>query len=383
MPDNLQRKKALEGDSDMLMALTRDLMKPLEKDQKESASSLLKSAWMGDPNSAYLVGLDLLARGAESFFHTDHDFAILWMRLAARQSHKEAQGLLPSLGAVDLDSYKDPFAELEGLIGLAAVKKAITEQANRMAFMKMRAGIGLPESPSSSLHLVFSGNPGTGKTTVARIFGRLLRQIGYLKGGHVVEVSVPEIIGKWVGETPQKVVAKVNEALDGVLFIDEAYGLMGHMTHTGNSYGAEAITTLLKLMEDNRDRLVVIAAGYTGKMQEFLEYNPGLKSRFTEIITFTDYTPGEMAEIYFKFMREGKYSLAPEAQVMLAKIMAEAPNLFPQNFPNGRLVRNLFEDSVKYAASRVMKITKPSRLDLTTIALKDLEQAFSELNQAQ
>lgn len=383
MPDNIQRKKALEGDSDMLMALTRDLMRTLDKHKKDEAAAMLKSAWMGDPNSAYLVGLDLLARGADSFFHTDHDFAVLWMRLAARQNHQEAIKLLPSLGPIDMDSYKDPFAELEGLIGLANVKKAVTEQANRMAFMKLRAEQGLPASPSSSIHLIFAGNPGTGKTTVARIFGRLLRQIGYLKGGHVVEVSVPEMIGKWVGETPQKVVGKVTEALDGVLFIDEAYGLLGHNTHTGNSYGQEAITTLLKLMEDNRDRLVVIAAGYTAKMNEFIESNPGFKSRFTEIIRFEDYTPGEMAEIYHKFMKEGKYTLSPDAQVMLGKIMGEAPNLFPEHFPNGRLVRNLFEDSIKYAATRVMKITKPSRIDLTTITLRDIEQAFAELNQMQ
>ncbi|MCC7038466.1 MAG: hypothetical protein IT560_14350, partial [Alphaproteobacteria bacterium] len=136
-------------------------------------------------------------------------------------------------------------------------------------------------------------------------------------------------------------------------------------------------------MEDNRDRLVVIAAGYTGRMTEFLDYNPGLKSRFTEIISFSDYTPAEMCEIYARFLRDGKYTLTDDAAAALQKVMAEAPNLFRENFPNGRLVRNLFEDSVKYAATRVMKLGKPSRADLTTITLRDIEQAFGELNSQQ
>lgn len=383
MPDNIPRKKALQGDTEALQALTRALLKPLPAAKQEAANGLLRRGWIGEPDAGYAIGLGLLGRGQDNYFHPDPDLGILWLRMAVKNGSREAGTLLPTLGPPDMDSYRDPFEELEGLIGLAAAKKAVAEQANRMSFMRLRAEQGLPAIPSSSIHLVFAGNPGTGKTTVARIFGRLLKQIGYLKSGHVVEVGVPDIIGKWVGETPQKVAAKVEEALDGVLFIDEAYGLMGHTTHTGNSYGAEAITTLLKLMEDNRDRLVVIAAGYPKKMDEFLGYNPGLKSRFTEIVTFADYSVAELGEIYMKYMREGHYTLTPDAQAALPKIMSEAPHLFPENFPNGRLVRNLFEDSVKYAASRVMKLPKPSREDLTTITQRDLELAFAELNQQQ
>lgn len=383
MPDNLHRKKALEGDSDMLMALTRDLLKEQDATNLAAGEALLKSAWTGDAEACYRLGLELLGQGKTSYFLTDHDLAVLWLRRAAHKAHKDAHLLLPTLGPVDMESYRDPLAELEQLTGLAAAKKAIAEQANRRAFMKARAAHGLPESPGASLHLVFAGNPGTGKTTVARIFGRLLKQIGFLKSGHVVEVSVAEMIGKWVGETPQKVQAKVTEALDGVLFIDEAYGLMGHTTHTGNSYGAEAVTTLLKLMEDNRDRLVVIAAGYPGKMREFLDYNPGLKSRFTEIIDFADYTPGEMEEIYHRFMHEGKYTITPDAAQLLRKVMAEAPHMFPENFPNARLVRHLFEDSIKYLATRVMANKTPAREDFTTITLPDVEKAFAEMNQTQ
>lgn len=383
MPDNLPRKKALQGDTEALQALTRALLKPLAPPKQEAANGLLRRGWIGEPDAGYAIGLGLLGRGNDSYFHPDPDLAILWLRLAVKHGSREAATLLPMLGAPDMDSYRDPFEELAALIGLTAAKKAVAEQANRMSFMKLRAEQGLPAIPSSSIHLVFAGNPGTGKTTVARIFGRLLKQIGYLKSGHVVEAGVPDIIGKWVGETPQKVAAKVEEALDGVLFIDEAYGLMGHTTHTGNSYGDEAITTLLKLMEDNRDRLVVIAAGYPKRMDELLNYNPGLKSRFTEIITFADYSPAELGEIYMKYLRDGHYTLTPDAQAALPKIMSEAPHLFPEHFPNGRLVRNLFEDSVKYAASRVMKQGNPSREDLTTITLRDLELAFAELNQQQ
>ena len=383
MPDNLPRKKALQGDAEALQSLTRSLLKPLPAERQQAANGLLRRGWIGEPDAGYAIGLGLLGRGNDNYFHPDPDLAILWLRNAVKNGSKEAGKLLPTLGLPDMDSYRDPFEELAALIGLAAAKKAVAEQANRMSFMKLRAEQGLPAIPSASIHLVFAGNPGTGKTTVARIFGRLLKQIGYLKSGHVVEVGVPDIIGKWVGETPQKVQAMVDEALDGVLFIDEAYGLMGHTTHTGNSYGAEAITTLLKLMEDNRDRLVVIAAGYPKKMEDFLSYNPGLKSRFTEIVTFADYSPAELGEIYMKYLRDGHYTLTPDAQAALPKIMSEAPHLFPENFPNGRLVRNLFEDSVKYAATRVMKQGKPSREDLTTITLRDLELAFAELNQQQ
>ena len=377
--DDLLRKRALDGDDEALIELTKSLVKEEPLDKHNAAMDLLQAAWTGDPAAAYQVGMGLLT-SQESAFYRDKDLGILWLRRAEKDKNEDARKALPSAGELDLGSYRDPVAELNSLIGLENVKKAVTEQADRMAFMRLREKQGLPRS-DSAVHLIFAGNPGTGKTSVARIFGRILRRIGYLKSGHVVEVSVPEVIGRWVGETPQKVVSCVNEALDGVLFIDEAYGLMGHTTHTGNSYGAEAITTLLKLMEDHRDRLVVIAAGYTAPMKEFLEFNPGLKSRFTEIITFQDYTPGDLAGIYLKLAKEGQYVLDATAQARLAQIMAEAPKLFQEHFPNGRLVRNMFEDTIKYAASRVMKLPKPTKADLTTFTAADIEQAFRELNQ--
>ncbi|TAL31676.1 MAG: AAA family ATPase [Alphaproteobacteria bacterium] len=379
--DDILRKRALENDNEALMELTKTLIKEEPLDAKNTALDMLQAAWTGDPAAAYQVGMNLLT-SQESPFHRDKDLGILWLRRADKDNNEDAKKALPGAGQVDMGSYKDPIAEMNALIGLTNVKKAVMDQADRVAYMRLREKQGLPVS-DAAVHMVFTGNPGTGKTSVARLFGRILRRIGYLKSGHLVEVSVPQIIGRWVGETPQKVVSCVNEALDGVLFIDEAYGLMGHTTHTGNSYGAEAVTTLLKLMEDNRDRLVVIVAGYPAKMAEFLESNPGLKSRFTEILHFGDYSPQEMADIYLKLAKEGQYTLNPAAQARLAQIMAEAPRLYLQNFPNGRLVRNLFEDTIKYAASRVMKLQKPGKSDLTTFTETDLDQAFRELNQHQ
>ena len=380
--DDLLRKRALvENDNEALMELTKSLIKEEPLDAKNAALDMLQAAWTGDPAAAYQIGMNLLT-SQDSPFHRDKDLGILWLRRADKDNNEDAKKALPGAGQLDLASYKDPIAEMNGLIGMANIKKAVTDQADRVSFMRLREKQGLPVS-DAAVHMVFTGNPGTGKTSVARLFGRILRRIGYLKSGHLVEVSVPQIIGRWVGETPQKVVACVNEALDGVLFIDEAYGLMGHTTHTGNSYGAEAVTTLLKLMEDNRDRLVVIVAGYPAKMAEFLESNPGLKSRFTEILHFGDYNPKEMTDIYLKLAKEGQYTLNPAAQAKLTQVMAEAPKLYLQNFPNGRLVRNLFEDTIKYAASRVMKLQKPSKADLTTFTETDLEQAFRELNQHQ
>jgi stage V sporulation protein K len=378
--DDLLRKRVLEGDGEALIELTRSLAKEEPAEKKNAAMDMLQAAWSGDAAAAYQLGMDLLTSQETSPFNRDKDLGILWLRRAEKMGDEGAKGALPSAGAVDMGSYRDPITELQGLIGLENVKKAVTEQADRMAFMKLREKQGLPKS-DIAVHLAFTGNPGTGKTSVARIFGRILRRIGYLKSGHVVEVSVPEMIGKWVGETPQKVAARVNEALDGVLFIDEAYGLMGHTTASGNSYGAEAVTTLLKLMEDNRDRLVVIVAGYTGKMNEFLDCNPGFKSRFTEIIAFRDYTADEMAAMYLKLAADGHYTLTKDAEAVLRRKLAEAPQMFAEHFPNGRLVRNLFEDSVKYAASRVMKLPKPGKQDLTTITHADVAKAFEEIGQ--
>lgn len=262
------------------------------------------------------------------------------------------------------------------MIGLNSVKTAIKQFVASQKFQKMRQKEGL-SATRSSMHLVFTGNPGTGKTTVARILGGILSREKYLQSGHVVEVSVPEMIGRYIGETPQKVQNVVQQALDGVLFIDEAYSLLGH-TGIGSSFGDEAIATLLKMMEDHRDRLCVIAAGYPNEMMKFIDANPGFRSRFTDIIHFEDYTPADLEEIFYKMMEQEGYTLSPEAALELEDMMGWAAKLFFRNFPNGRYVRNLFEDAIKNLGARVTKISSPTRQDLMTISKDDLTLAFAE-----
>lgn len=273
---------------------------------------------------------------------------------------------------------QDPFKELAGLIGLTGIKTAVTNIAHRARLFEKRRSQGLSNSVPA-MHLIFMGNPGTGKTIVARIIGGVLKQSGYLRSGHVVEVSVPELISQYVGETPLKVREKVAQAIDGVLFIDEAYGLMGHTTSGGSSYGAQAITTLLKLMEDNRENLVVIAAGYPAEMQAFLDVNPGFRSRFTDIIHFEDYTPDELVAIFQKLVKDQQFSLYPSAAVYLGDVMKQARAEITHNFPNGRFVRNLFENSVKNLAARVGTMDKHSKQDLQVLKAEDIKLAFTEV----
>jgi SpoVK/Ycf46/Vps4 family AAA+-type ATPase len=215
-----------------------------------------------------------------------------------------------------------------------------------------------------SYHVVFTGNPGTGKTTVARIVAEIYKNLGVLQKGHLVETDRSGLIGEYLGQTAIKTNALVDSALDGVLFIDEAYALV---TGTKNDYGNEAIATLLKRMEDNRDRFVVIVAGYTNEMNTFIEANPGLQSRFNRYIEFPDYSAEEMFRIFEFNLKKFDYAISEEVEDMLRKHFEKLVASKDRNFGNARTVRNFFEKILERQANRLSKET-----DLTTERLSEI-----------
>lgn len=259
--------------------------------------------------------------------------------------------------------------ELENLIGLTSVKSEITSLTNYIKVQKMREEKGMKVTPVS-LHCVFTGNPGTGKTTVARIVSEIYKELGLLKKGHLVETDRSGLVAEYVGQTAVKTNKIIDSALDGILFIDEAYSLVDG----GNSdYGKEAIATLLKRMEDERDRLVVILAGYTDDMKRFIDSNPGLQSRFNRYIEFPDYSADELYQIFCSSAKKYEYTLADEAQAALKEIFESAVTNKDKNFGNGRFVRNLFEKVVEHQANRLSAEADVSAETLATIKSADIQ----------
>lgn len=265
----------------------------------------------------------------------------------------------------------DVLEELQGLIGLQSVKQEVMSLVNLMKVRKLREAQGIA-SPALSMHLVFSGNPGTGKTTVARLLAEVYKGLGVLSKGHLIETDRSGLVGGYVGQTALKVQEVVTSAIGGVLFIDEAYSLVGSGE---NDYGQEAIDTLLKLMEDNRGDLVVIVAGYPEKMDSFLSSNPGLRSRFNKFIRFDDYTPAELLEIFDKFCRDSSFTLSSDARILITSRFEEMYRTRKTHFGNGRAVRNFFERVQTSHSNRIVSITNPSVEDLTLIVRQDVADA--------
>jgi len=268
----------------------------------------------------------------------------------------------------DPDEYRTALKELNGLIGLTTVKREIETLANLVRVQQLREAHGL-NVPTMSLHLVFTGNPGTGKTTVARLLGRIYKGLGVLASGHLVEVERSDLVAGYVGQTAIKTMNVIARSLDGVLFIDEAYTLA---KRSETDYGHEAIETLLKAMEDNRDRLVIIVAGYCELMNEFIDSNPGLKSRFNKYIDFPDYTCQELIAIFDKFVGQNQYVLTAEARAEMEKILEREQRESGSKSANARLVRNVFEIAIEHQANRVAMISRPNDDDLQKITLADL-----------
>ena len=241
---------------------------------------------------------------------------------------------------------------------------------NLVKVHKLRAENGLP-TEDLSLHMVFSGNPGTGKTTVARIMARIYHSLGILSKGQLVEVDRSGLVAGYVGQTALKTRKVIDKALGGVLFIDEAYALNGG---GDNDFGQEAIDTVLKAMEDHRDDLVVIVAGYTELMRDFIRSNPGLESRFNRFLEFEDYSLDEMMGIFRMRCEKGQYTLAPEAEEAVRQFIAEE-NTHPETFGNARGVRNLFEKVLIQQSNRLAGLEPVTKEDLMLLPQEDVRAA--------
>lgn len=268
----------------------------------------------------------------------------------------------------DTRSLSELLSELDELIGLSGVKSKVNDLIAYQKVQLLREQQGL-HSQKGTMHMAFTGNPGTGKTTVARIVGRVYKQIGLLSKGHFVEASRTDLIAGYQGQTALKVKKVIEQAKGGVLFIDEAYSITEN-DHT-DSYGRECLTELTKALEDYRDDLVVIVAGYTEPMKHFFASNPGLKSRFNTFIEFPDYSSDELFEMFEKLCASNDYTLSDGAAKLVANELDGQVLAKNENFANGRLVRNLYDDLTMNHARRVAQINQPSRDDLSTIKAED------------
>ena len=262
-------------------------------------------------------------------------------------------------------------ADLESLVGLEEVKQQVRNLVNLTKVQKMREALGM-KTADVSKHMVFSGNPGTGKTTVARKLAEIYHYLGVLRKGQLIEVDRSGLVRGYIGQTATQTQEVIEQALGGILFIDEAYAL--NVGKGEGDFGQEAVDTLLKAMEDNRDDLIVIVAGYTDLMEQFLSSNPGLRSRFSNFIYFSDYTADELMRILLQNLEQREYKLSDAAYQKAQKMIEERVAHKPENFANARDVRNFMERAITNHATRVVTLKEASqdRELLSTLEPEDL-----------
>ncbi|MBP3467222.1 MAG: AAA family ATPase [Paludibacteraceae bacterium] len=332
---------------------------------KNTAINTTKKFFMGCGVVSFALFAIVLCIG---IFVDDDEQAVTDSQVSQSDGHTDSlkvQGVLEG----------DPYEELESLTGMTEVKAEVKSLANFIKIQKQREAQGM-KTPAISYHCVFTGSPGTGKTTVARILARIYKDLGVLKKGHLVETDRSGLVAEYVGQTAVKTNHVCDSAIGGVLFIDEAYALTDE--HSGG-YGGEAIATLLKRMEDDRDSLVVIVAGYTNEMKRFINSNPGLQSRFTRYINFPDFKPGELYEIYINRAKKYGYSLDSDADSYLRAHMKKVFEHKSRNFGNGRYVRNVFEKTITEQANRLSKKSNPSAKELNELTLDDVRRACASV----
>lgn len=308
---------------------------------------------------------------------------------AARPQHAATPPATPTAAetpeATPEQRLQEALGELDRLIGLSNVKERVRSLTNFLRLQHERQTAGLPTMPIS-LHMAFVGNPGTGKTTVARIVGQVMGAMGILRSGHLVETDRSGLVAEYAGQTGAKTNALIDSALDGVLFIDEAYSLIS--SSSDDAYGREAIQTLLKRMEDERSRLVVILAGYTDEMDEMIRSNPGLSSRINTQLEFADYEPADLGRIFELLCELNHYRLPPESRHRLLVGLDALHRERDRHFGNGRLARNAFEECVRRLADRVasvmpltpdlLTVLRPEDIVVPGLSCRDLEQLIGE-----
>ena len=315
----------------------------------------------------------------------DYAKAYYWYQQAAKQGYEDAiddcqriendypevlKEVTDTIKPVTTESSVDAVTSLNSLIGLANVKTRVQALVNEIKLKNERSRRGLPVGQARSYHMIFTGNPGTGKTVVARIIAEVFYELGITKENKIIETDRSGLVGEYIGHTAVKTTEIINSAKGGVLFIDEAYALKGD----GNDFGKEAIETLLKKMEDERENLIVIAAGYTNDMKELLDSNAGLASRFTRTIHFDDYSTSELLQIFDKIATDNGYFVDASSYDMISDSLQRVKAKKAENFGNAREVRNLFEHSIQEQENRICN----SEVDIASMCNDELQTLIPE-----